>query len=68
MSGTVTGAADVSQEIANDLIMVSEASGEMGAVSTEVSAQASGLDTISQELKQLIEHFHLTSETRVAGV
>ena len=34
MAGTVTGAAEAAQDIANDLLMVSQASGEMEAVST----------------------------------
>jgi methyl-accepting chemotaxis protein len=62
MTGTVTEAADMSQTIARDLLTVSQASGEMAAVSTALSAQAAGLETISQDLKRLIEQFRLSGE------
>ena len=66
MTGTVTEAAEVSQTIASDLLTVSQASGEMEAVSTELSTQATGLNTISQELKLLIEQFRLNREVHEA--
>jgi len=62
MTGTVTEAAEMSQTIAGDLLTVSQASGEMAAVSTALSTQATGLDKISQDLKLLIEQFRLSGE------
>ena len=67
MTGTVMEAAEVSQTIASDLLTVSQASGEMEAVSTELSTQATGLNTISQELKLLIEQFRLNGEVHAAA-
>jgi methyl-accepting chemotaxis protein len=67
MTGTVAEAAEVSQTIASDLLTVSQASGEMEAVSTELSTQAMGLNTISQELKLLIEQFRLNGEVHAAA-
>jgi len=66
MTGTVTEAAEVSQTIAGDLLTVSQASEEMKAVSTKLSTQATGLNTISQELKLLIEQFRLNGEVHEA--
>ena len=66
MTGTVTEAAEISQTIARDLLTVSQASGEMEAVSTALSTQATGLHTISQELKRLIAHFRLNGEVQAA--
>ena len=66
MTGTVTEAAEVAQTIASDLLTVSQASEEMKAVSTELSTQATGLNTISQELKLLIEQFRLNGEVHAA--
>jgi methyl-accepting chemotaxis protein len=62
MTDTVTEAAEMSQTIARDLLTVSQASGEMAAVSTALSTQATGLDKISQDLKLLIEQFRLSGE------
>jgi NO-binding membrane sensor protein with MHYT domain len=59
MTATVSEAAEVSQSIATTLTVVGQASGEMEAVSSALSVQATGLDKISQELKLLIEHFRL---------
>ena len=59
---TVTEAAEMSQPTARELLTVSQASGEMAAVSTALSTQATGLDTISQDLKRLIEQFRLSGE------
>ena len=67
MTGAVTEAAEVSQAIADDLVVVSQASGEMEEVSTELSTQATGLGTISQELKTFVEQFRLNGKAADGG-
>src|SRR5262249_49538378 len=66
MTGTRTEEAEESHDIGGGPLTVSREREEKKAVSTELSTQATGLNTISQELKLLIEQFRLNGEVHEA--
>jgi len=61
MLGTVTHAAEVSETIASEVVVVSDASNEMEAVSIHLNNNAARLVTMGQQLQQLMAQFQLAA-------
>ena len=67
MLGPVTHAAAVSETMASEVAVVSNASTEMEAVSTHLNTNAASLVTMGQQLQQLMEQFQLAAATPSEG-
>jgi methyl-accepting chemotaxis protein len=67
MLGTVTHAAGVSETIASEVVVVSDASQEMETVSTHLNNNAVSLVTMGQQLQQLMDQFQLAAATPSEG-
>jgi methyl-accepting chemotaxis protein len=67
MLGTVTHAAGVSETIATEVVVVSDASNEMEAVSTHLNNNAARLVTMGQQLQQFMAQFQLAAAAPSEG-